>query len=152
MQNPSRLYARRAGGRGDDPRHPGGDRGAARCWARRNTATDNGVRQSLSVIRDAIDSFRRRTQRRIAGRRRPGTDVQEPTLPTYLRGTNFPTCTGRRSEEQSAFAWWPAADRSRRASAAQAATHSWVYKYETGDFHINSDDLSSDGVTTYDEF
>jgi hypothetical protein len=33
-----------------------------------------------------------------------------------------------------------------------AATHSWAYKYETGDFHVNSVELSSDKVTTYDQF
>jgi hypothetical protein len=31
-------------------------------------------------------------------------------------------------------------------------THSWAYDHETGDFYVNSPDLSSDDVTTYDKF
>jgi hypothetical protein len=33
-----------------------------------------------------------------------------------------------------------------------STTHSWVYQYKTGEFNINSDAESNDGVTTYDEF
>ena len=36
--------------------------------------------------------------------------------------------------------------------AATAATHSWVYKYDEGEFYVNSTDASADGTTTYDEF
>jgi hypothetical protein len=33
-----------------------------------------------------------------------------------------------------------------------AATVSWVYQDETGDFHINSTQVSADETTTYDKF
>jgi hypothetical protein len=33
-----------------------------------------------------------------------------------------------------------------------AATHSWVYQFDTGDFHLNSTATANDGVTTYDLF
>jgi hypothetical protein len=29
---------------------------------------------------------------------------------------------------------------------------SWAYNFQTGDFYINSADMSSDEVTTYDKF
>jgi hypothetical protein len=37
------------------------------------------------------------------------------------------------------------------ASAGPGAP-SWAYNYETGEFFVNSQDLSGDGVTTYDKF
>jgi hypothetical protein len=38
------------------------------------------------------------------------------------------------------------------AVGATQATHSWLYDYVSGDFHVNCQALSSDEVTTYLEF
>ena len=60
-------------------------------WARRKTATDNGVRQSLCVIRTAIDSYSAENDGTL-----PGADGAESTfmneMAVYLRGKEFPAC------------------------------------------------------------
>ena len=52
------------------------------------TATDNGLRQTLAVVRDAIERYAAEN-----GGKFPGTEPRRsrPTLAPYLRGT-FPTC------------------------------------------------------------
>ncbi len=113
-------------------------------------ATDNGTRQTLSVIRTAIDSYAAEH-----GGVLPGADGNEATFKNemrpYLRGSDFPVCPVG-----------PANNTEVRMLAGNVsvlitpivneATQSWVYKYETGDFYINCDDTSADEVTTYDEF
>ena len=112
-------------------------------------ATDNGVRHSLAVVRDAIDKFCAEQPGKL-----PGADGQEQTfkddLTKFLRGVGFPTC--------------PVAAKNNRVRTMNGngtvastiggtgTTHSWVYNFETGEFFINSTDQSSDGVTTYDQF
>jgi type II secretory pathway pseudopilin PulG len=111
-------------------------------------ATDNGLKQTLSVIRGAIDTYSADHEGEL-----PGADGQETTFKTqimpHLRGKEFPVCSVG-----------PAANNAIRMMAGSGpvdgsideATKSWVYKYETGDFHVNCDDLSSDGATAYDKF
>src|SRR5215475_10784738 len=54
-------------------------------------ATDNGVRQSLTVVRNAIEQFSTEHAGAL-----PGADHQDITfksdLAAYLRGQDFPTC------------------------------------------------------------
>jgi prepilin-type N-terminal cleavage/methylation domain-containing protein len=111
-------------------------------------ATDNGLRQTLSVIRGAIDTYSADHEGEL-----PGADGLELTLKNhlkpYLRGNEFP-----------AGNVGPAKNNAIRMmdgpgpvdGSIEESSKSWVYKYETGDFHVNCDDLSSDGATTYDEF
>ena len=40
----------------------------------------------------------------------------------------------------------------RPGASAGPGAPSWAYNYETGEFFVNSQDLSGDGVTTYDKF
>ena len=114
------------------------------------TATDNGVRQTLSVIRTAIDTFAAKN-----GGALPGGDGLQETfkadLGEYLRGDEFPICpvdAARYNEVRM----MDSNDSTPPGAGGTVGTHSWVYNYETGDFHINSQDLSADGVTTYDQF
>jgi prepilin-type N-terminal cleavage/methylation domain-containing protein len=109
-------------------------------------ATDNGLRQTLSVIRGAIDTYSAEHEGDL-----PSGDETtfKNQLKPYLRGKEFPVCSVG-----------PAANNEIRMMAGadpvdgsiDESAKSWVYKYETGDFHVNCDDLSSDGVTTYDKF
>jgi general secretion pathway protein G len=113
-------------------------------------AVDNGLRQTLSVIRAAIDSYSAEK-----GGLLPGADGQEQTfkddLAAYLRGNEFPTCPVG-AAENNAVRMVPGFDPIADTIGGTAATHSWAYKYQTGDFHVNSVELSSDDVTTYDQF
>jgi type II secretory pathway pseudopilin PulG len=111
-------------------------------------ATDNGLRQTLSVIRGAIDTYSAEHEGAL-----PGADGLEATLKTqlqqYLRGKEFPICSvgpAANNEVNMVDGTDPVS------IDGTEATKSWLYKYETGDFHVNCDDLSSDEVTTYDKF
>jgi general secretion pathway protein G len=111
-------------------------------------ATDNGLRHTLSVIRGAIDTYSAEHEGEL-----PGADGQELTLKNhlmpYLRGKEFPICSvgpAANNEVQMMPGTGPVS------IDGTEATKSWLYKYETGDFNVNCDDLSSDGATTYDKF
>ena len=123
---------------------------APRLLSTSQQAVDNGLRQTLSVIRTAIDSFAAEHAGEL-----PGADGQEQTfkedLADYLRGNTFPMCPvgGARFNDVSMMAGTGSIVPD---MAATEGTHSWVYKYETGDFHINCSQVSADGVTFYYEF
>jgi general secretion pathway protein G len=111
-------------------------------------ATDNSARHSLSVIRTAIDSFTAQH-----GGALPGADGSDVTfksdLAPYLRGQEFPKCTvdSARSNEVRMMVTGE-----EPGVGATVGTHSWAYNYETGEFSINSQNMSHDDVTTYDKF
>ncbi|HJQ79183.1 MAG TPA: type II secretion system protein [Lacipirellulaceae bacterium] len=111
-------------------------------------ATDNGLRHTLSVIRGAIDTYSAEHEGEL-----PGADGQELTLKNqlmpYLRGKQFPVCSvGPAANNEINMV-----DYTDPVSIdGTETTKSWLYKYKTGDFHVNCDDLSSDGATTYDKF
>jgi len=113
-------------------------------------ASDNGLRQTLGVIRTAIDSFAAQHSGAL-----PGADGQQATfksdMANYLRGVEFPTCpVGEAKNDEVRM---EAGDGSITAGiGATAATQSWVYQFETGDFHVNSAALAGDNVATYDQF
>jgi general secretion pathway protein G len=114
------------------------------------SAVDNGLRQSLGVIRTAIDSFAAEHPGGL-----PGADGQEQTLKddlaNYLRGSEFPSCPVGAAKNSSIRMMSGTGSITAGIGASEAA-NSWVYKYETGDFHVNCDDVSGDKVTTYDQF
>ena len=98
------------------------------------TATDNGVRQTLSVVRDAIERFAAERGGKFPG----ATDGLEGTfkddLKPYLRGP-FPKCpVGGFPNDEVAMT---AATTSPLGVDAAAET-GWRYSHKTGDFIINS--------------
>jgi general secretion pathway protein G len=110
-------------------------------------ATDQGVRQTLSVIRDAIDHFS------AAHGQLPGAAIDEDAfkaeLQPYMRGSKFPTSPVGAAKNDAVLM---AAAGETPGAGGTDASHSWFYNTETGDFRINSQDMSADAVTTYDEF
>jgi prepilin-type N-terminal cleavage/methylation domain-containing protein len=113
-------------------------------------AVDNGLRQTLGVIRTAIDSYAAEHSGAL-----PGADGAEATFKNdmiaYLRGSEFPKCSVG-AAKNNVIRMLSGTGTVAASIGGTAATHSWVYKYETGDFHVNSTDVSADGVTTYDQF
>lgn len=113
------------------------------------TAADNGLRQSLSVIRDAIDSYSAEYNEL------PGADGNQATfkaaLAPYLRGAAFPSCPVGDATNDS-IRMQSGTGSIASGIGSTDTTHSWAYKYETGDFHVNSTDSAADEVTTYDQF
>lgn len=122
---------------------------APRMFGASQKAVDSGVRQSLSVVRTAIDQYTAEHPGTL-----PGADGDEATfksdLTKYLRGVDFPTCpvAAKNNVVRMMSGGGPIAP----SIGGTAATHSWVYQFETGDFYINSNKVSNDGVTTYDLF
>jgi general secretion pathway protein G len=111
-------------------------------------ATDHGARQTLAVIRDAIDMYVAEHNGVL-----PGADGIESTFKVeirpYLRGSDFPMCTVDASKFNDI---WMMSGGDVPGSTAAPGAPSWCYNYETGEFYINCTDLSSDGETTYVEF
>lgn len=112
-------------------------------------ATDNGLKQTLSVIRGAIDTYSADHEGEL-----PGADTLELTLKNqlkpYLRGKEFPVGNVGPAKN-NAIRMINGPDPVGTIGASDE-THSWVYNYETGDFHVNFGELSADGETTYDKF
>ena len=113
-------------------------------------AMDNSARQTLSTIRTAIDTFSAEHDGVL-----PGANGQQATfesdMAAYLRGANFPACpVGEAKNSEIRMASGTGSITA--GISATAASQSWVYQFETGDFYINSTSLSGDGVTTYDTF
>jgi general secretion pathway protein G len=113
------------------------------------SAADNCVRRSVNIIRDAIDEFRTDHEDSL-----PGADGQEGTfkadLAKYLRGSDFPLCPV--AAKNRAVRMMSGSGSIVPGIGGTAATHSWVYQFQTGEFYINSNKLSNDGTTTYDQY
>ena len=122
---------------------------APKLLATSDTAVDNGLRQTLSVIREAIDTYAAQNQGNL-----PGADGDQSTfksdLADYLRGARFPECAV--AAENAEVRMQSGNGSHVPGIAGTAATHSWVYKYDEGEFYVNSTEVSADGSTTYDEF
>jgi general secretion pathway protein G len=121
---------------------------APRAFDTSRTANDNGVRQTLSVIRSAIDRYAAEH-----GGALPGADGQESTFLTdmkpYLRGNEFPMCPVDAARYNTIHMM---SGSELPGTGGTVGTHSWAYNYATGEFFINSVDTSGDKVTTYDKF
>jgi general secretion pathway protein G len=113
-------------------------------------ATDGAARQTLGVVRAAIEQYTVEHKGAYPG---AGGDenLLKSDLVDYLRGADFPKCpVGEAMNNAVRFAAGTGAASATIGSTA--ATVSWVYQSETGDFHINSTQTSADGTTTYDKF
>jgi type II secretory pathway pseudopilin PulG len=122
---------------------------APRLLGASNQAFDNGAKQSLGVVRNAIDKYTAEHAGAL-----PGADGQELTFKTdiksYLRGEEFPTCLV--GAKNNAIRMMSGSGPIAPSIGGTSTTHSWVYQFETGEFYINSNATANDGVTTYDQF
>lgn len=122
---------------------------APRLLGTSHQATDNGARQSLGVVRNAIDQYTTEHQGVL-----PGADGDELTFKTdikkYLRGQDFPACPV--AAKNNAVRMMGGSGSIVPSIGGTSATHSWVYQFGTGEFYINSNATTNDGVTTYDQF
>jgi general secretion pathway protein G len=120
-----------------------------RLFGASKQAVDNGVRQSLGVVRNAIDNYSAEHPGLL-----PGADGNEATFKTeiapYLRGLDFPISpvAAKNNAVRMMGGTGPVAP----SISGTEATHSWVYQFGTGEFYINSNATANDGVTTYDQF
>lgn len=108
-------------------------------------ATDNGLKQTLTVVRDAIELYAADN-----GGALPGADGAQATfksdLAPYLRG-EFPNCpVGAQNNDVKMSSGATAL------SGAASPTEGWHYNYTTGEFIVNYSATSGDGATQYDAF
>jgi general secretion pathway protein G len=108
-----------------------------------STAADNGLKQTLGVVRDAVERYAAEH-----GGALPGANGQEATfktnLSTYLRGA-FPICpvNGKNSD---------VAVSTTAGTTTPGGAQSWRYNSADGTFICNSTaPTASDQAVTYDE-
>ena len=118
---------------------------APRLLSMSESATDNGLKQTLAVIRDAIDMYSADNGGKLPGKNfLPSTFRSD--LEPYLRG-EFPECPVG-AKNKSIFI----VPSSTPLSGASNPILGWKYSNVTGEFIVNYNGLSSDGVTNYDDF
>jgi prepilin-type N-terminal cleavage/methylation domain-containing protein len=111
------------------------------------TATDNGLRQSLSIVRDAIELFAADHAGRLPGANNSAATFKADLVP-YLR--KFPInpigfVASKRDQVKMV------------AGSAELLTEvdnqeGWLYDSQTGDFLANSDSTTSDGTELYFQY
>jgi prepilin-type N-terminal cleavage/methylation domain-containing protein len=110
-------------------------------------ATDNGVKQSLGVVRDAVELYAAEN-----GGALPGADGNQATfkadIDKYLRGNaNFPTCPVGAANDQVRMVAGPGP-----IAGVAAPVEGWAYGYECGEFIVNdSNPTKSDPAVNYDQ-
>jgi len=109
------------------------------------TATDNGLRQTLGVVRNAIEVYAASNNGKL-----PGTDSTEATfkndLKAYLRG-EFPKCPIGKKDATIEFV-----NVDTNTVLTPTGSKAWMYNTKDGRFIANTTDMSGDGVTSYDKF
>ena len=103
------------------------------------TATDNGLRQSLAIIRDAIELHAATNGGSLPPCTGTGADFKTALEP-FLRGTFPSSPVGTQDNDITPTTGAPSADN---------AT-GWMYSTDLGEFICNSTATSNDGTTTYD--
>ncbi len=118
---------------------------APRMFDTASMAKDNGLRQTLSVVRDAIELFRAQNGAL------PGADGTRATfksdLAPYLRGS-FPAGPVGPAEGDSRVFM----SDSGAMNGSPNPSKAWKYQYPTGEFIFNYNGMSTDGVTNYGDF
>jgi general secretion pathway protein G len=110
------------------------------------TATDNGLRQTLSVVRDAIELYAADNGGALPGASDDAEATFKSDIEPYLRG-DFPTCpVGAKDADVVITA-------AAGAIAGEASpTKAWHYSTDDGTFIVNSTATANDGSTQYDAF
>ena len=108
------------------------------------TATDNGLKQTLTIVRDAIELYTADSGGTLPPCANAATSLQTALAP-YIRG-QFPTSpVAPMTNTVEATTVTPIA-------ASASPTHGWKYNTTTGEFIANSGATSGDCSTTYDDF
>ena len=107
---------------------------APRLLGTSGTATDNGLRQTLSVVRDAVERYAAENGGDFPGPDEPGF---KSNIAEYLRG-EFPTCpVGKKDDVVKVVTG---------STLTPDETTGWLYSTATGEFIVNSTD-NDNGVT-----
>jgi general secretion pathway protein G len=102
-----------------------------------SAAADNGLKQTLGVVRDAIERYAAEHSGVLPGELQTQADLTND-LKDYLRGS-FPVCPVGNKNNQVKFTPGVAVDLS---TQAVSGTESWHYNKDNGQFICNSDQLT----------
>lgn len=103
-------------------------------------ATDSGLKQTLAVVRDAIEMYT------AENGTKPTASISTEIEP-YLR-SGVPVCPVGPNKGAKTIK----VVTSGSPAVSEGSGHGWVYSSDTGEFIVNCDDVSSDGTTGYDQF
>jgi len=103
-----------------------------------SAAADNGLKQSLAVVRDAIERYAAENAGTLPGEASTDQADFKLDLKPYLRGA-FPNCT---VGNQNANVKMTATTATDLTAAAATGTESWYYNSGSGQFICNSPDLT----------
>ena len=103
-------------------------------------ATDSALKQTLAVVRDAIEMHTAETGAK------PTASIATEIEP-YLR-SGVPVCPVGPNKGVGTIKIVASGD----PAVSEGSGHGWVYSSDTGDFIVNCDDVSADGSTTYNNF
>jgi general secretion pathway protein G len=119
---------------------------APRLFSTTKSATDGGLKQTLSVVRNAIEMYAADN-----GGQLPGANGNEVTfvnnIKPYLRaGQPFPKCPigAKNSSVRIETSGLPL-------TGDASPTKGWAYDNKSGQFIANSNAVSADGVTLYQD-
>ncbi len=116
--------------------------GAPKLFTTSGTATENGLRQTLSIIRDGIELYAAENAGAFPACTGDGTSDFHLVMKDFIRGNNFPASpVGTGDNKISVSTAVPV--------AANGLT-GWMYNVTTGEFICNSTDSAPSGVT-YDQ-
>jgi prepilin-type N-terminal cleavage/methylation domain-containing protein len=111
------------------------------------TATDNGLKGTLTVVRDAIELYAAQHDGELPGASNNTEAAFKADLEAYLRGP-FPKCpVGPAQNDQVKIRTNPG-----DINGENTPTDGWYYSVVTGKFICNYKGISKDGLTPYDEF
>jgi general secretion pathway protein G len=112
------------------------------------SATENGVRQTLSIVRDAIQMYASQNGGSFPPLLTDGTsagDFHEKLAP-FLRGSFPASPVGTKDAKIVAGGGNPLV------AEGASPTAGWMYNQGTGEFICNSTDAAAGAGTTYDKF
>jgi prepilin-type N-terminal cleavage/methylation domain-containing protein len=114
-----------------------------------SAAADNGLKQTLAVVRDAIERYAAENAGALPGELQTQADFTDD-LKDFLRGS-FPVCPIGNKNNQIKFTPGAAVDLTLEAISG---TQSWHYNKDNGQFICNSNaqtNSDDDGTTTYNQ-
>jgi len=110
-------------------------------------ATDNSLKQTVHVVRNAIELYAAQHNSALPGGSSPTEATFTADLKEYLQNGAFPTCpVGKKDTSVSIV------DVAPDTPLTPDNATSWMYNKRDGRFIVNSNAACADGSTTYDKF
>jgi general secretion pathway protein G len=120
---------------------------APRLLDRSGSATDNGIKQSLTVIRDAIEMYAADNAGALpAAGVADDQDTLKTQLDPYLRGNTFPICPVGAKDSDVKMS-----DVVGAIAGEASPTESWHYNKKTGEFICNFNGETNTTNVYYDD-